>query len=154
MSDAQEEKPIVKPVRKVLVVEDDPGIALVLRKFFEKRGVEVHQAGSGRAAFMKTSKGRRGTSTIIAPNYDLITMDMMMPNWDGVTAINAILRMCPDTIFIVISGVRDGRIKHQVSQIPNVKCWVEKPFTQERLAAIVDRLEKGESCEDLSDANR
>ncbi|MBI4570041.1 MAG: response regulator [Planctomycetes bacterium] len=129
-------------LRKVLVVEDDAGISLILKKFFQDAGCSVQVAGSGRAALLKAMPQRkegtaRHTTTILVPQYDLITMDMMMPNWDGVTAIDAILRMNPDSVFVVISGVQDQKIREQVLKIPNVKAWIEKPFNRDGLRKVI-----------------
>ena len=66
--------------RRVLVVEDNPVNAMVVRTMLERIGYLSEHASSGLEALQSV---RRQT-------YDLIFMDMMMPEMDGVDATRAI----------------------------------------------------------------
>ena len=66
--------------RRVLVVEDNPVNAMVVRAMLERIGYQSEHACSGLEALQFVSR----------QTYDLIFMDMMMPEMDGVEATRAI----------------------------------------------------------------
>ena len=65
---------------RVLVVDDNPTNLLVASGYLGKMGLQVETAGSGRRAIELASIGR----------YDMILMDLQMPEMDGLTASRAI----------------------------------------------------------------
>jgi two-component system, OmpR family, response regulator ResD len=58
---------------EVLVVEDDLAIRRLLRMVLEREGYRVQEAGDGIEAALKLG----------AVDYDVIILDLMMPNQDG-----------------------------------------------------------------------
>lgn len=86
---------------KCLVVEDEFSTRLFLQKFLQKYG-EVHIAANGReaveAVHLALSEGEP---------YDLITMDMMMPEMTGLEALNKIREV--EATFEIMSG-QGGKI--------------------------------------------
>jgi two-component system OmpR family response regulator len=74
------------PLKKILLVEDDPDIQLITRLSLEVGGgYEVRVCGSGPEAVQS------------APAYapDLILLDVMMPGMDGIATMDA-LRKLPE----------------------------------------------------------
>src|SRR5262249_59481045 len=59
--------------RRVLVVDDDPDLRQRLRELLEKEGLEVDEAGDGRAALARLDEQWPG----------LILLDLLMPGMDG-----------------------------------------------------------------------
>lgn len=59
--------------RTALVVEDDPEIRKLLRKFLEKLGLEVREAGTGKAALAELA--------LLPP--ELLCLDLMLPETSG-----------------------------------------------------------------------
>ena len=75
------------PLRKVMLVEDDPDIQLITRLSLEVGGgYEVHVCASGVEAVQ--------AAAAYAP--DLILLDVMMPGMDGLATMNA-LHQRPET---------------------------------------------------------
>jgi DNA-binding response OmpR family regulator len=66
--------------RKILVVDDDRGMRLLLRVALERKGFQVTEAPDGQAA----------VDQVLALPPDLILMDVMMPQMDGLTACRVI----------------------------------------------------------------
>src|SRR3954454_13045207 len=58
---------------RLLVVEDDPDIALALRLLFSRAGYEVAHAGDGRT----------GLKEAYAEHPDLVVLDVGLPEMDG-----------------------------------------------------------------------
>jgi CheY-like chemotaxis protein len=82
-------------LRRVLVVEDDHGVAEVLRDLLADDGHHVDVASDGHAAL----------ELIAAADYDLIFCDLQMPRLDGVGLYAELERRRPDLLrrFIVVS---------------------------------------------------
>lgn len=64
----------------VLVVDDDPLIAGMLRLVLEAEGYEVHEASDGRAAL----------ESVRSVGPDVMVLDMMMPHVDGYGVLTAL----------------------------------------------------------------
>ena len=71
--------------RRILVVEDDVRNVFALSSVFEPRGAKIDLARNGREAL-----DRLGSSTDAGQTFDLVLMDIMMPEMDGLTAIREI----------------------------------------------------------------
>ena len=65
---------------RVLVIDDEPAIADVLRMLLEFRGHEV----------LTADDGSRGFATAQRQSPDVIVLDLMMPVMDGFTALEAL----------------------------------------------------------------
>ena len=62
-----------KAAKRILVVDDEPDIRLSLTTLLEAHGYETEEAEDGQAALDKLNSA----------DYDLMVLDMMMPNVDG-----------------------------------------------------------------------
>jgi len=68
--------------RRILVVEDDVRNVFAVTSIFEPHGAQVQIARNGREALEALDRIAAG----IAPPVDLVLMDVMMPEMDGITA--------------------------------------------------------------------
>lgn len=80
--------------RHILVVDDDENIRNLLRVMLEREGYEVSSAGDGKEAIRQF---RRKLP-------DLIIMDIIMPEQEGLKTIFDLRRERPDIRIIAISG--------------------------------------------------
>ncbi|MCP5095814.1 MAG: response regulator [Chloroflexi bacterium] len=81
---------------KILVVDDDPNLRVLLRQMLEFRGFDVVEAEDGWDALAKVEKA--------VP--DVIVLDVMMPEIDGIEVCKQ-LRSRPETVnlpIIMLSG--------------------------------------------------
>ena len=72
--------------RRILIVEDDVRNIFALSKVLEPRGAKVEIARNGREALEVLDRGWSSASTRV----DLVLMDIMMPEMDGLTAMREI----------------------------------------------------------------
>jgi len=80
-----------------LVVDDEENIRFALNRWFEMSGFEVDTAENGVMAVEKCRENE----------YDVITMDLVMPKMDGTTAIGAIRQFNPNVPILILSGFPD-----------------------------------------------
>ena len=70
------------PVRRVLVVEDDPDLAAIIVETFQRHGVETHHAPTTRDAVQLSHE--------VAP--DLVVLDLVLPDGDGFWVVDWLRR--------------------------------------------------------------
>jgi DNA-binding response OmpR family regulator len=116
---------------QILVVEDDPDIAELIRHYLEKSGHAVQVLGSGGAVLPKV-RGERP---------DLIVLDLMLPGLDGLMVCQA-LRSDPLTaaIPIIMVTARGEEADRIVGLELGADDYVTKPFSAKELAARVSAL--------------
>lgn len=80
---------------RVLVVDDEPGVAGTLQAYLEDEGMEVHSAGSAEEALELV---RRGVA------FDVCIMDLRLPGMDGDAAIRRLHRLRPRLKYLIHTG--------------------------------------------------
>lgn len=79
---------------EVLIVDDSAYTREKLRKIFEKSGFQVEEAGSGNEALKRVEK----------KPFDVITVDLIMPEMDGIDLIKILSRIAPNSRIIAITA--------------------------------------------------
>ncbi len=79
---------------KVLVVDDTPIECLAMYKELDEEGYEVDTAINGQDALNKAK----------AKKYDLIFVDLVMPEMDGIQTCQAIKKEFPEPVVILMTG--------------------------------------------------
>jgi DNA-binding response OmpR family regulator len=82
-----------KPVR-MLIVDDEPGIYLTLARVFNTLGYQAEVAASGEEALALLQRER----------YDLIILDMVLPDMNGVEVMQRAHRILPELLIIILTG--------------------------------------------------
>ena len=80
--------------KSILLVEDDPQLRLVLSHILAREGYDVTEAEDGDIALRK----------IAEHPYDLVVMDIIMPNKEGIETILELRKTYPDLKIIAMSG--------------------------------------------------
>ena len=114
---------------KVLLAEDNVVNMRVARKFLTKWGIEVHEAVNGLEA---VEKFRRDS-------FDLVLIDLEMPEMDGITALAEIRKVHPDVPAIAFTAAvyEDMRVDLMKKGFMEV---VPKPFRPEDLHNKIQKL--------------
>lgn len=102
--------------KRILLVDDEPGIRAVLRKVLDRAGAEVRDVGGGMEAVVEIGNG----------HFDAIFMDLNMPEFSGEDSIKAIIQHNPKAVIIVYSGFEDPGAKDRVKEL-GVAAVLEKP---------------------------
>ena len=125
--------------KNALVVDDEPSTRTLLRAALEDVGMHVTEAVDGADAIHKSLAGR----------FDLTTMDIRMPNVNGLDAIHALRTVDPACRIIVVSAFTDEAHREAVREL-GVDHFLSKPIhIQEVYAAVSDVLAcAGTPCPD------
>ena len=124
--------PITGPA--ILAVEDNPVGLTVLRHSLERRHVRVDGAMSGRAALEAAAKYR----------YDLVLMDLQMPEMDGLET-TARIRKLPgyERVPIVALTANSSDELRERCLRQGMQAFVSKPIEAKALWAVVSRFLAG-----------
>jgi len=112
--------------KKILIIEDDPGILLSLKDEFESEGYTVSTA----------EDGEKGLEIAKQQKPDLIILDIMLPVLDGYEVCKR-LRMEGDTTPIIMLTVKDKEIDRVLGLELGADDYVTKPFSLRELMARV-----------------
>ncbi|WP_156490208.1 sigma 54-interacting transcriptional regulator, partial [Oleiphilus sp. HI0086] len=117
--------------RKLLIVEDDPGLQSQMRWCFE--GVDVHLASDREAAL----------SILRREEPQVVTLDLGLPpdpggSSEGFQALEEILRLAPTTKVIVVTG-REEKENAVKAVGLGASDFFQKPLDADILSFIVDR---------------
>ena len=111
---------------RVLVVDDEPSVALVLRDALADLGYEVRIAVSGREAL--ASAGDFQPATVL--------LDLKLPDLPGESVIDALRREAPAVPIVVVSGNSDAERARALLQIGAFD-YLAKPFQLSVLERVV-----------------
>jgi CheY-like chemotaxis protein len=111
----------------ILVVEDDTAIRRLVKSVLEREGYRVEMAADGLEAVLKLGLSE----------YDVIVLDLMMPNLDGFAFIETLAQNDPRRLerIIVTSAASPGVIKERMKGRPFD--ILPKPFN---IADLIDRV--------------
>ena len=117
---------------KILVVDDVPVNQIVVEKMLDSIGYQVDT----------TSNGREAVEAVKSKPYDLIFMDIQMPEMDGLEATRQIRKLGMEKRSIPIVAItantqdsdRDACIEVGMND------FIAKPFVKKQLAALLERF--------------
>ena len=114
--------------KTILLAEDEPSIARVVKTYFEHDGYNVYHAANGEEAL----------NLFKEVNFDLLVLDIMMPKVDGFEVIK-VIRASSDVPIIVMTALQseEDMLKGYSLHIDD---YVTKPFNPKILVAKVNNL--------------
>ncbi len=122
---------------KILVVDDEENIRQIIKKYAVFEGHEVVEAADGMEAIRTCNE----------QTFDMIIMDIMMPELDGFSACKEIRKTC-ETPILMLSARGEEYDKIHGFEI-GVDDYVVKPFSPKelmmRVAAIVKRSSRSDT---------
>ncbi|MBL0745110.1 sigma-54-dependent transcriptional regulator [Chryseolinea lacunae] len=119
---------------KLLIIDDDKDICLVLSKFLTKNNYEVDVA----------YKGEEGLKLLRASRYNLVLCDYRLPDHTGVEMLRKIKLLQPDVAVVIITGYSDVRTAVETFRY-GANDYVTKPlYPDELLVTIKETIAKNE----------
>lgn len=119
-------------MNKILMIEDDAQIIEMLQNYLSKEGYEVTAA----------MDGLKGMKLFEQNTYDMILVDIMMPNLDGIEVIKLIRQN--HSIPIIIMSAKDSDIDKVMGLGFGADDYVAKPFSliemSARIKAVMRRV--------------
>jgi len=117
--------------KRILVVDDDENILSLERTILEQKGFDVTSAGGGAEALRLLAE----------KTFDLVLLDVMMPEVDGFTVCRKIkedprLKDVP-VIFLTAKGGGEALAEGFES---GAIMYINKPFTANKLLTIVNTM--------------
>jgi CheY-like chemotaxis protein len=122
------------PIKRILVVDDDPLICGAIRAWIEQRGFAVVIANSGEA----------GLNALECSTFDLMIVDIFMPHMKGFQSVRVFHQRAPTVPLIAISGYVFAEQRMPAPDFLNMalrlgatRC-LRKPFTPSTLLSVID----------------
>ncbi len=118
-------------MQKILVIDDDRDMCLLLKRFLSKNGYEVEEANTTKKAL----------ELLDTTSYDLALCDFRLDNMDGKTMLVKIKEKFPQMPVIIITGYSDIKIAVEVMKL-GAYDYITKPlFPDEIILTIRKALE-------------
>lgn len=117
---------------RILLIDDDEAVRMVLRTSLEIMGHEVAVAGNG----------REGLAMALAGKYDLVITDLIMPEKEGIETIQELHRLQPALKIIAMSGGGRGNAADYLplAGLLGASRTMAKPFSHEELERAVKEV--------------
>jgi len=119
-------------MQRILVIDDDHHILLMIKKMLERAGFEVDLA----------SNGDEGLELFKKLSVDLVITDIIMPEKEGLETIREMKRLRSDIKIIAMSG--GGKVSSDnylnTAKIFGATKIMTKPFTHKQMVLTVQEL--------------
>jgi DNA-binding NtrC family response regulator len=117
---------------RILIIDDDENITKAEAEILADQGYIVDIAGTGIEAIKKTQKN----------HYDLMLVDIKLPDMEGIDILNKIRDTTPKIRKIIVTGY--PTLQNAVAAVNrSADAYIIKPFDVEKmLATIKEQLEK------------
>lgn len=121
---------IFKMAVRVLVVDDALFMRTVLKAMLTKNGYEV---------VGEAENGERAVARYQELSPDIVTMDITMPEMDGITAVKEIKKLDAKAKIIVCSAMGQQPMILEAVKAGAVD-FIVKPFQEDRVIASIERV--------------
>ncbi len=119
----------LQDTKHILIIEDDAEIAGVVEVNLQSNGIEVD----------KVQNGLEGLSRALSASYDLILLDIMLPDLDGISICRRIREVDKDTPILMLTA-KTEEIDLILSLELGADDYMTKPFSVRELVARVNAL--------------
>ena len=131
-------QPSPAPPARILVVDDEEHIRRVLELMLGHQGYAVTTAGNGGEALEKFA----------AEVFDLVILDLRMPDLDGITVLGRLREAEPDQVVVMVTAY--ASVETALSAMKQGAFdYIGKPFKEEEILIVVQKaLEHGRMLAD------
>jgi len=122
----------MESIAKILVIDDELGIRRGCRRALDPEGFAVEEASTLNEGLQKINEG----------HFDLILLDIMLPDGRGIDLLKPIFEKDPDTVSIIITGFATAELATSAIK-QGAYDFISKPFTSDLLLMTINQgLEK------------
>lgn len=114
---------------KVLIVEYSRSFALKIQKAIASWGYEAESAGTGRHALLKLRED----------TFDIILLDIFLPDGKGIEFIPEFREFCPDVEIITMTAFNSRELEMETRHY-GILYYMLKPFDLGQLKEILDHM--------------
>lgn len=115
---------------KVLIVDDAAFMRMIIKDILTKNGYEI----SGEA-----SNGLKAIEMYKKERPDVVTMDITMPEMDGISAVKGIMQLDPTARIIMCSSL--GQQSMVIDAIrAGARDFIVKPFQPDRVIEAIEKV--------------
>ncbi len=122
-------------MRKILIVEDEPNMSRGLKDNLEFEGYEIDVADNGAS----------GLKLILANQYDLVVMDVMMPEMSGIDVCKKV-REAGIVVPIILLTAKSEEIDKVLGLELGADDYITKPFSLRELLARIKAVMRRNSA--------
>jgi two-component system, chemotaxis family, chemotaxis protein CheY len=116
--------------KKVLIVDDAVVMRMMIKNILSKSGYDiVGEAENGIQAVEKYK----------ALQPDIVTMDMVMPDMDGIAAVKAIVAEFPNAKIIMCTSMGQQALVVEAIQA-GAKSFITKPFQPPKIVEAIEKV--------------
>jgi len=114
----------------ILVVDDSIMIRKLIKTILENENHKViAEASDGEEAYNMYTKF----------NPDLVTMDVSMPNVNGILAVKRIINNYPEANIIMVSAISQRDMVFEALE-SGAKHYIIKPITREKIISVINEV--------------
>jgi len=117
----------MKYSNRILIVDDDPASGMLMKELLQPHFSDVVSVESGIEAIAHCKKGNI---------FDLVFMDLLMRDMDGLSATKAIKKINPHLPIVAHSAVLNHDTKTKCSEA-GINTFLAKPIKQRELENII-----------------
>ena len=123
--------------KKILVVDDEPGIAMMVKAKLESEGYMVDVAYTG----------EDGLEQVKQQKPDLVVLDVMLPQLNGYQVCAQLKEDVTLNVPVIMLTSRIQAIDERVGFLCKADAYIRKPYFGEKLIPEVERLLKDDFSE-------
>ncbi|MFV9510381.1 response regulator [Tepidibacillus sp. LV47] len=112
--------------KKVLIVDDQFGIRVLLYEVFGKEGYQTYQAANGKEALLIVQQ--------VSP--DIVLLDMKIPGMDGLEILKRIKKINRDIKVIMMTAYGELDMINEATKLGAIT-YITKPFDIDLIRSIV-----------------
>ena len=115
-------------MKKILIIDDEVNVALLLSKFLTRNGFEVQTATTGNSALEYLKSG----------DYSLVLCDFRLEDTDGREILKSIKTQYPNTGVIIITGYSDIKMAVELIKM-GAYDYITKPLYPDEILNTVNK---------------
>lgn len=117
--------------RTVMIVDDSLFMRKILKGILAEKGYSV---------VAEAASGIETMRNLHASHPDIIMLDIILPDSNGLDLLESIHGVCPDSRIVICSSIGQPQVMQKALDL-GAKAFLQKPFTPEKVAEVLALLE-------------